>query len=324
MSYKIDLKDRKLLYELDLDCRQSFGELGKKVGLSKNSVSYRISNLEKDGIIKQFRTIVDAGKLGYMTISMYLNLQNTTPEIEAQIINFLGHKEIVTWLVSIDGRFNIGMTIQSKTMQEVRQLWEELTRKYINYFADRLLTITVKTSYYSKVYLTESKHSKYKIELVTEPEETELDEKDIEILKLLAVNARMPIVEISSKLKISPKTVISRIKSLEAKKVIVGYKIEIDHEKLGYQYYKANFTLNNTSTKDIDDFNGYIRQHPNIVYNHEVLGGDDIEIELHVKDVSELRKILDDIKSNFGKIIMDYETMHLFKEHKSLFLPVRL
>ena len=42
MSYKLDSKDFKLLSELDLDSRQSFNELGKKLGLSKNAVAYRI------------------------------------------------------------------------------------------------------------------------------------------------------------------------------------------------------------------------------------------------------------------------------------------
>ena len=35
----IDLKDRKILYELDLDCRQSNTQIGKKVGLKKDVVS---------------------------------------------------------------------------------------------------------------------------------------------------------------------------------------------------------------------------------------------------------------------------------------------
>jgi len=259
-----------------------------------------------------------------MTLNLYINLQNTTPKIEEEIIDFLKKKEIVTWLVSIDGYYNIGATIQSKSIKEVNEMWAELTGKYINYFVDRLLTITVKTAYYSKVYISGAKQSKNEIALVTEPEEIEVDEKDIEILKLIAANARMPIVEIASKLKISPKTVIARIRALESKKVIVGYKAEIDHVKLGYQYYKADFILNNTSTKDLAELKDYIKFHPNIVYNHEVLGGSDVEIEIHVDNVEKLREIIEDIKSKFGKIIMDYSTMHLYKEHKSLFLPVKL
>jgi Lrp/AsnC family leucine-responsive transcriptional regulator len=53
---KIDLKDRKILYELDLDARQSLTQVGKKVGLKKDIVSYRIKRMQDEGIIKNFWT----------------------------------------------------------------------------------------------------------------------------------------------------------------------------------------------------------------------------------------------------------------------------
>jgi DNA-binding Lrp family transcriptional regulator len=41
---KLDLKDRKILYELDCDSRQSFRAIGRKVGLSKDVVVNRVKN----------------------------------------------------------------------------------------------------------------------------------------------------------------------------------------------------------------------------------------------------------------------------------------
>ena len=43
---KLDLKDRKILYELDLNCRQSNSQIGKKVGLKRDVVAYRIKKLQ--------------------------------------------------------------------------------------------------------------------------------------------------------------------------------------------------------------------------------------------------------------------------------------
>ena len=56
---KIDLKDRKILYYLDLNSRQSFAEIGKKVGLSKNAITYRIKRLEKEGLINNYYTAIN-------------------------------------------------------------------------------------------------------------------------------------------------------------------------------------------------------------------------------------------------------------------------
>ena len=74
--YKLDLKDRKILYELDLNCRQSNTQIGKKVGLKKDVVSYRINNMEKEGIIKDYWTVIDTFKLGYNVFRVYLIFQD--------------------------------------------------------------------------------------------------------------------------------------------------------------------------------------------------------------------------------------------------------
>ena len=62
---KFDLKDRKILYQLNINSRQSFSQIGKKVGLSKTVVDYRIKKLEKQEIIRNYYTLIDAFKIGY-------------------------------------------------------------------------------------------------------------------------------------------------------------------------------------------------------------------------------------------------------------------
>ena len=179
-------------------------------------------------------------------------------------------------------------------------------------------------SYYSRAYLTNQKYNDYEIAFITEPEEAELDKVDIELLKLMAPDSRARIIDLAAKLKITPKTVISRIRELEKKKVIIGYKTMFDLDKLGYEYFKVHFHLHNTTKEKLKQMRSYIKQHPNIVYNNEVLGGDDIEIELQVKDMPCLRSIIEEIRSLFGEMISDYKTMLFYKEHKYIYLPVRL
>ena len=66
---KLDLKDRKILYELDIDSRQSFSKLSKKVGLHKDVVAYRVKKLQEREIIKNFYTELNGYKLGYFGIN---------------------------------------------------------------------------------------------------------------------------------------------------------------------------------------------------------------------------------------------------------------
>ena len=92
---------------------------------------------------------------------------------------------------------------------------------------------------------------------------------------------------------------------------------------MDYQYYKIHFNLHNVIENKIEAFRVYVKNHPNIIYYDEVLGGDDFEIEVQLKSDEELRKLIDNIKDNFSNMIKGYKTMLYYKEHKYLLLPVR-
>lgn len=319
---KLDLKDRKILYELDTNSRQSFNEIAKKVELSKDSIIYRIKKLQEEGIIKQFHTVINVGKLGFISFRLYLKLQNATPQKEMEIIDFLKKQKIVTWLVSIDGEYDLGMAISVRTIKEMNELWKEIIRKYVNFIDEKWLTIFTQVSYFPRAYLLEKKHNVNEYIFITEPEESNLDEKDLELLKLLGSDARVSVLELSQKLKLTPKTITSRTKELERKKIIVGYKTMFDMEKLGYQYFKLHINLQNTTEEKIKLFRGYVKSHPNIIYDNEVLGGDDLEIEIQAKTLQHFREIVEEIKKQFSDIIKNSKHMLFYKEHKYLFFPV--
>ena len=324
MGYNLDLKDRKLLYELDINSRQSFNEIAKKVGISKTAILNRVNNLQKDGIIKSFHTIIDTGKLGYMPFRLLISLQNCSPEKEQEIIDFLKNNNIVTWIVSIEGDYDIGALILVKKIEEMNNLWDELLNKYINYIEKRLLTIMTSIHYFSRAYILGKERKDYEITTLTFPKEYELDEKDKEILKLLSQNSRIPIIDLASNVKLTSKTIIEKIRKLERKKIIVGYKTVFNLEKLGYSYFKVNFLLNNTTTDKKKELKYFIKNHPNIVYEDEVLGGNDIEIEIQIENMQKLRNLLNEIKERYFSIIRSYNILEYYKEHKYLFLPVKI
>ena len=84
----IDLKDRKILYHLDLNCRQSNAQIGKKVGLGRDVVGYRIKKLEDEGVIKNYSTVIDTFRLGFNVFRIYINFQYLTSDIKKEIIQY--------------------------------------------------------------------------------------------------------------------------------------------------------------------------------------------------------------------------------------------
>jgi len=85
---KLDLKDRKILHQLDLNCRQSNTQIGKKIGLKKDVVGYRIKRMEEGGVIKGYWTNIDSYKFGYEVYRYYIVFQNGYMGFEKQMIDY--------------------------------------------------------------------------------------------------------------------------------------------------------------------------------------------------------------------------------------------
>ena len=98
----VDLKDRRILYELDKNSRESFTQIGKKVGLHKNVVNYRIKRMQDKGIITNFYTVIDTFKLGYNSLRFYIVYQNITPTIREEIINHFVENKFTWWVGSFE------------------------------------------------------------------------------------------------------------------------------------------------------------------------------------------------------------------------------
>jgi len=65
MAIDLDQHDHRILAELQADARLTMAELGRRVHLSQPAVTERVRKLEECGVIRGYRAIVDAGKLGY-------------------------------------------------------------------------------------------------------------------------------------------------------------------------------------------------------------------------------------------------------------------
>lgn len=318
---KLDTKDKKILFELDRNSRQTYREIAHKIRLSKDSTFYRIKRLEKEGIIQQYQTVIDVGKLGYISFRIFYKLQNTTTKIEEEIINYLKNQKIVAWIVSIEGYWNINTWILCKEISELEKFWKEFTSKYLNYLADKQLSIFTDITYYSRAFFLENKKNDISITFVTTPKQLDVDSVDIRILELLNLNAKMPIIEISKRIRMSAKQISLRIKNLEKKKIIVGYRTMFNLEKLGYLYYRLHIKVKDLTLEREKAFRQFTFAHPNIIYDHYSIGGPDLEIDIQVESVEALRKIVKEIKDKFSVIIQEYDVLRYLKEHKYMYLP---
>jgi Lrp/AsnC family leucine-responsive transcriptional regulator len=312
-----DLIDLKLLFELNRDCRQTNTALGKKLRISKQVVSYRINQLEKKGIIRSYHALIDWRRLGYNAIRVYLKWHNITPEVEEQIYQEMKRDPFFMWTVKFEGEMDIGFYLWVKSIPEFSEKWFSFLTKYRKYILKQEIYESVNMVHYPMKPLVD----KFEIEekVIGNKGTANYDEKDYEILEAVTENGRIPIVELAKRIKLTPKATLYRLKKLEKKGIILGYNALIDTDKLGYRFYKIDFYLNDMSR--IKGMFEFAKRHKNIVYMMRTIGGPDFEIEVMVKDVVEMKKIINEIREKFSDVI-EFSRFHRFEYTiKQVYLP---
>ena len=316
---KIDLYDRKLLYELDKNSKISLRELSSKLKKSKQFVLYRMKQLEISNIITGYNAIVDMSKLGYFSFRIYFKFQQATIEDGEKFVFFVKTNFPQVWTItSMHGKWDFALFLGVKNISEFHSIWDGIMLE----FKPTIKTYNV--AVYAPVYNFNRKffieNPKDAVERVYGAGQKEdVDELDWKIIKTYSNNVRQSSLEIARKLKVSSDTVRARIKRVEQKKIITGYKIGLNLEPLGFVSYRVDLQL--ISTKRNKELFEFCKRHKNIYQINKSIGGADFEIEVIVKDLNHLLSLIDEIKNHFKDVINDVDYFGFSTFHILQYIP---
>ncbi len=320
----LDLRDKKILYELDLNARQSDSSIAKKVGLSRDSVRYRVNRMIKEDYIHYFMTLLNSMKLGYDWYRTFFKFHGLNLEKEQEIIEWL--KQRASWMTKVEGIWDLNTAIFAKNIYEYRDIINEFLLKYGNYVERYDMAIVTREWSYHRDYLVNKKQKTTKPILMgfdakNDYKVENIDETDYKILKTILKNARMKTIDIARRIDTTEIVVRYRLKKLIENGVIIGFNPFLNVDKLGYIYFKVHFRLQNITPEKKKNIVYYLHQHPTTVHMTELIGGADLETEFQVKSNAEFYKYLKDIRLKFGDIIRDYEFMQYTQEYNFTYLP---
>ncbi|MCX6822139.1 MAG: Lrp/AsnC family transcriptional regulator [Candidatus Aenigmarchaeota archaeon] len=117
-----------------------------------------------------------------------------------------------------------------------------------------------------------------------------MDETDKQIMRELLANSRLSFREIAKRIRVSPVTVLTRIKKLESNGIIKYYATILDHEKLGYDL-SAIIELNISKGKLID-IEEEIAKSMNVLGVYDITGASDAIILAKFKTRRELNSFI--------------------------------
>ena len=321
-NYNLDLRDIKILHQLDINARQSNSAIGKKTRLSKEVVKYRIDRMVEEGIIIRFHTVISYFKLGIVKYKLYLRLKNINKEILEEIGSYFKNNKKTEWVVVCTGRWDMIVGFLVHNVNEFDDELQEILSKFSKHIDDKAVTTTLYLAHHIREYLQKKGLSEKDVVYHTTADKQEKTENiDTEILKMIANNARMPINEIAKRLKTTSKIVRYHTKELEKKQIILAYKVHLEPKKMGNISCKAIIYLMNTTKERLKQFVNYSSSLSNAVWPQRVMGAWDFELDFELKSYDVFQDIILDIKEKFSDIIKDYEFVIVSKEFKLDLFP---
>jgi len=311
-NLNLDLVDRKILAELDKNCRIPNSILAKKVKKSREAVKYRIEQLQKKGILEKFITSINPNKFGYFMFKVYLKLENIPDERE-KFFEDLKHNKDIYWMGISDGVFDCVLAILARNTIEYFEKINTLTSKWEHLVISKVLGTMVDTKQYHKKFFTDD-HDGESVVFGGETIANEIDKLDRHILMILANDARIPVAELARKVHSTIDIVRGKINRMEEKGIILSYRIAVDFNKLGLEFFKAIIYFRTLSPDDERALAEWMRIHPNSLYYIRSLAPWEVEFEFAVENYQHFNLIINDLRKRFAHVIRNYEHLIMISE----------
>lgn len=317
---QLDLKDKKILYELDKDSRISLTDLAKKLKTSKEVVHYRINNLIKNKIILKFHTVPSTYRFGMVAYKVYLRLQDISKEKFDELISYLLKNDSVFWIGVSRGRWDLMFGVWAKNIEEFFKIHDQLLDKFSKYLQEKELSIGRESLQYNRRWMYHDTLTPVEFNFGEKDPPIVLDEDDSKILDKIINNSREKIIDIADKTKISPDMVSYRIKKMEKEGVIKGYKCLLNSSALNFVTCKSFVFFKNINEDKKQEFINYCKMLPNTINIVITFAPWDLEIMFETESYESYFKIMDDIKEKFRDIIRYYDSLIITSEPKQVFM----
>ncbi|MFH1308346.1 MAG: Lrp/AsnC family transcriptional regulator [archaeon] len=291
---KLDAKDYAILKEIDINFRQSFSKIGKKVRLSKNSVALRFEKLKE--YMLHNATGLNNEILGYTMVKVYYTFDFYDEQTENEVIREVKKYKNILWAARFYGIYDLCVCFLVNNFDDLIFQESEFNRKFAGKINQKDMQIIFKQVYFRHSFIHEKPiHNMY--EIFKKGKKISLNDTDKKILLVLRYNPRMNVVDIAKETHLSPKTVSARMRELEKDGVITGYFLTLDLRKFKYNTFKLLFQVQNL--KKTSEFENYIMSNKNVRYITKMLGLWDYEVDFVYPSISQLQEELELMKQKF-------------------------
>jgi DNA-binding Lrp family transcriptional regulator len=316
----LDVKDLKILKELDNNPRIRTTKLAKKVRLSQQVVDYRIKRFLDNGVIHGFGSIYNFSKIDYSQYRLFFTFGRAEDEKIEEVLEYLKNHKNVFWISSIGSKWDLFVTIFVKHYEDFEKFLDDIFEKFPNALGDYDSLYVPYYEFYTHKFLDEKNNSAIQINF-SEKGSVTLDDLDVKILHKIKNNCRMSSLEIGNTCGVSYKTVQNRIKHLEDKGFIAGYRLFLKSSLLGYQHYLLLYGFNSYGRNEEKKIFSYSKSHKLITQVCKLFGGWSLLFHVRTKTRAELQELLKELRTRYPSLSQP-EIIPIFEDIEVSSMPL--
>ncbi len=312
----MDELDRKILYVIAENARESHNVLARRIRCSREVFDYRIRKLEEEGIIVKYQARVNISNFIYGGYIVLLKVSPFPTQTAKKYLDALKRDSRTQYIGNIGGDYDyiIGFTVKnleglSSYIDLIRDSFDSNIQKMnliteINELKDSFQNLFAKSNEINNIVSMPSMGKKQVI-----------DEIDKEIILSLGKNSSLPSWRIAEKLGMSDVAIRKRIQKLVETRIILGFRTIMDLTKLNFEPYVLFLKVNFTNSEKEKSFNAFLQIDKRVTYAVKTIGEYDYVIRALFSNGAEFKSYWKELRENFTDL---YE-IHALPEFETLY-----
>ncbi len=295
----MDLVDKGIIAELEANCRQSYRVLARKLGVSSKTVRSRINKLKDLGVIQRFTVELNPEILGvHLVIAEVTTLGS---EDTLAFINWIGESPVVRLVSRLaDGNYDVEAEVRGK-MGTVN--FGQFLRGI-----DRVSHVEIHDAIQMHPHST--------TESLIKPKgfEFHLSPMQLEVLRCLRENPRMPIVNIARQTKMSAKRVRSILYEFQETSML-RFSLEWLRSFAGQIEFRSRFRYNIETTTPKQVVTWLTQEYPLEYWTSYLLTNEPtLLLDFAVDNLHQVEAIDSELKESHYSMIV--QSMVMFPQRK--------
>lgn len=120
----------KIIEALNQNSRQSYADLAKKLGMSREKVIYNIEKIKREKIIQSYTYLLDHDKIGWPRYRVLLQVSNFTSVRFKDFFSFCQKNPNIVHLLRLFGNWQLLIDVEIESSEKLRELFREIMKHY--------------------------------------------------------------------------------------------------------------------------------------------------------------------------------------------------